>query len=164
MQSYPKVGLFGSIQGGWREDHVIPLLKELGVSYFHPGASSEGWTQVMGLREADVLENCETIVMVINDSTPGFGGLAEAGWSALGANTRGQNFILYVQTEYHFDAPFPLQWIPAGKKLAHSMEDYAKRTRFLVSQHAKRFKHIPGLFVVDDIEGVVKSLKDLYAK
>ncbi|MEL6527164.1 MAG: hypothetical protein AAFQ07_15785, partial [Chloroflexota bacterium] len=90
---YPQVALFGSMGGNWREDHVIPLLKQLGVSYFHPGIENKQWTQVMGYREADVMENAETVIMVINHSSPGFGGLAEAGWAALGAEKRGQTFI-----------------------------------------------------------------------
>ena len=26
----------GSISGGWREQHIIPVLEELGVSYYNP--------------------------------------------------------------------------------------------------------------------------------
>ncbi len=89
----PQVGLFGSMKGGWREKHVIPVLEQLGVTYFHPGVTGGEWTEEMGQREAEVLANCETIVMVVNDSTPTLGGLTEAGWSAWGAAQRGQTFI-----------------------------------------------------------------------
>jgi hypothetical protein len=163
---YPQVGLFGSIAGEWREEHVIPLLKRLGVSYFHPGNSETGvWTQVMGLREADVLENAETIIMVINHSSPGFGGLAEAGWAALGAATRGQTFILYIPMNYKFEISGWEAMIPPAKKYADMLDDYAGRTRYLVHEHAKRFeKQINNLYVVESIEEMLKVLRQQYEK
>lgn len=161
MKQYPQVALFGSIKGGWREEHVIPLLKQLNVSYYHPGETGEQWTQVMGLREADVMEFAETIVMVINHSSPGFGGLAETGWAALGASTRGQTFILYVPTGYKFSPPgFKL---PGAGKYIDMLDDYAGRTRYLVVQHAKRFQeHVDGLVVAESIEDVLQALRDRY--
>lgn len=165
MPKYPQVGLFGSIAGDWREAHVIPLLKRLGVSYFHPGGGEGNWTQVMGLREADVLEHAETIIMVINHSSPGFGGLAEAGWAALGAATRGQTFILYIPMNYKFEIPGWEAMIPPAKKYADMLDDYAGRTRYLVYEHAKRFqKQVNNLYVVDDIEEMLDVLKQQYDK
>jgi len=162
---YPQVGLFGSIAGDWREEHVIPLLKRLNVSYFHPGLQDEKWTQVMGLREADVLENAETIIMVINHSSPGFGGLAEAGWAALGAATRGQTFILYIPMGYKFEIQGFDAMIPPARKYADMIDDYAGRTRYLVHEHAKRFeKQVNNLYVVENIEEMLALLKQQYAK
>ncbi|MEM9953553.1 MAG: hypothetical protein AAF846_18235 [Chloroflexota bacterium] len=162
QSSIPQVGLFGSIRGNWREDHVIPVLKQLNVTYFHPGVVDAQWTQVMGLREADVLAQAETIVMVINHSTPGFGGLAEAGWAALGAAQRGQSFILHIPTGYKYEGT-GLAGV-FGKKYVEMLDDYAGRTRFLVNEHAKRAQSVVnGLYVVENIEGVVKQLKELYS-
>jgi hypothetical protein len=165
MLKYPQVGLFGSIAGDWREEHVIPLLKRLSVSYFHPGLQDEKWTQVMGLREADVLENAETIIMVINHSSPGFGGLAEAGWAALGAATRGQTFILYIPMGYKFEISGWDAMLPPAKKYADMLDDYAGRTRYLVHEHAKRFeKQVNNLYVVENIEEMLDLLKQQYGE
>ncbi len=163
QRQYPQVALFGSIGGGWREEHVIPLLKKLGVSYYHPGTPDQQWTQVMGLREADVMANAETIVMVINHSSPGFGGLAEAGWAALGAAQRGQTFILYIPTGYKFEGEGGLAGI-FGKKYIEMIDDYAGRTRYLVNEHAKRFKDIVGLYVAENIQDVLTVLEQQYGE
>lgn len=63
MTDYPQVVLFGSIYGGWRESPIIPVLEELGVSYYHPFQEG-GWTRESGDREAEVMARCETIVNV----------------------------------------------------------------------------------------------------
>ena len=161
---YPQVALFGSIAGNWREEHVIPLLDQLGVSYYHPGTPEQTWTQVMGLREADVMAYAETIVMVINHSSPGFGGLAEAGWAALGAQVRGQNFILYIPEGYHFPSPGWLNMVPPAKNYAEMLDDYARRTRYLVNEHAKRFAgHMDNLDVCRNIEDVLTALRKHYS-
>lgn len=161
QKQYPQVALFGSIAGNWREEHVIPLLKKLAVSYYHPGTTDEKWTQVMGFREADVMANAETIVMVINHSSPGFGGLAEAGWAALGAAQRGQTFILYIPTGYKFEGEGLAAMF--GKKYVDMLDDYAGRTRYLVNEHARRFSgEVNGLYVVENIEGVLKVLQEQY--
>lgn len=161
QRKYPQVALFGSIKGKWREDHVIPLLKRLGVSYYHPGTPDQQWTQVMGLREADVMANAETIVMVINHSSPGFGGLAEAGWAALGASQRGQTFILHIPTGYKFKG----EGLSAmfGKKYIDMLDDYAGRTRYLVNEHAKRSREVVnGLYVAETIDDILKILENQY--
>ncbi|GAB5493656.1 MAG: hypothetical protein Phog2KO_38710 [Phototrophicaceae bacterium] len=161
QRQYPQVALFGSISGNWREDYVIPLLTRLGVSYYHPGIADQQWTQVMGLREVDAMANAETIVMVINHSTPGFGGLAEAGWAALSATQRGQTFILYIPTGYKFEGE-GLQAM-FGKKYVEMIDDYAGRTRYLVNEHAKRSREVVnGLYVAESIEGVLDILEQQY--
>jgi len=101
--------------------------------------------------------------MVINHSTPGFGGLAETGWAALGAATRGQTFILYVPLAYKYDPPgFKF---PGAGKYIDMLDDYAGRTRYLVVQHAKRFQeHIDGLIVAENIEDVLKALQERYGR
>lgn len=163
QRQFPQVALFGSIAGGWREEHVIPLLTRLGVSFYHPGTPDQQWTQVMGFREADIMANAETIVMVINHSSPGFGGLAEAGWAALGAAQRGQTFILYIPTGYKFEGEGLAAMF--GKKYVDMLDDYAGRTRYLVNEHAKRFKDmVNGLYVVENIEGVLEVLEEQYGE
>ncbi len=158
---YPQVALFGSIRGNWREDHIIPVLKQLHVSYFHPGIVDTQWTQIMGLREADVMANAEVIVMVINHETPGFGGLAEAGWAAMGAAQRGQMFILHIPTGYKFEGEGLAAMF--GKKYVDMIDDYAGRTRFLVNEHAKRFADsVNGLYVVETVDAIVTLLKEHY--
>ncbi|MEL6403018.1 MAG: hypothetical protein AAFN11_11230 [Chloroflexota bacterium] len=160
---YPQVALFGSMGGNWREDHVIPLLKQLGVSYFHPGIENTQWTQVMGYREADVMENAETVIMVINHSSPGFGGLAEAGWAALGAEKRGQTFILHIPLGYKFSGDG--MGAMFGKKYVDMLDDYAGRTRYLVNEHARRFEdEISSLYVCKTIDEVKEVLRQQYDK
>lgn len=163
-QDIPQVGLFGSMKGDWREKHIIPVLKTLGVTYFHPGAEGGAWTEEMGRREAEVLASCETIVMVINDTTPAFGGLAEAGWSALGAARRGQMFILCVELEYTWKLPRWMRLIPGLEPMRREAEGYAVRTRSLVVKHAKEFENeIAELIVAENMEQVIAALKEKYA-
>lgn len=163
-QDIPQVGLFGSMKGNWREKHVIPVLKQLGVTYFHPGATGGKWTEAMGRREAEVLASCETIVMVINGTTPAFGGLAEAGWSALGAAQRGQTFILCVEPGYTWALPWWMRWIPGLERMRREAEGYAVRTRSLVVKHAKEFEgQVEHLTVADSTEQVIATLRAKYA-
>lgn len=165
QQSTPQVGLFGSIYGEWREKHIIPVLDELKVSYFHPGTPDQVWTEEMGKREAEVMQQAETIVMVINDEKPAFGGLGETGWAALGAVQRKQTLILYVQPGYTWRVPAWQRWLPGMKNLIKEMEDYAQRTRSLVTEHAKRHaQENERLIVVDSLAGVVAELKRLYSR
>lgn len=159
----PQVGLFGSMKGNWREQHVIPVLKQLGVTYFHPGSPDQEWTEAMGRREAEIMAGCETIVMVINDSTPAFGGLAEAGWSALGAAQRGQTFILCVQPGYTWALPWWMRLIPGLEGMRREAEGYAVRTRSLVVKHAREFEgQVEHLTVAESIDEVIAVLKKTY--
>lgn len=165
MQNYPQVALFGSIAGEWREEHVIPALKKLNVSYYDPSDIKGTWTQVHGTREADVMLYAETIVMVINHSSPGFAGLAEAGWAALGAAQRKQTFILYIPTHYKFTEDGWFNMMPQTKRLVDMIDDYAGRTRYLVLEHARRFEsQVDDLHVVENIEGMLEVLRQKYGE
>jgi hypothetical protein len=91
--------------------------------------------------------------------------LAETGWAALGAQVRGQTFILHVPSGYKFEVPGWTGIIPPAQKYAHMLDDYAGRTRYLVNQHARQFQgKINGLYVCNTIEDVVKALKQKYGK
>jgi hypothetical protein len=165
MQDYPQVALFGSIAGRWREEYVIPTLKKLNVTYYDPSDAEGTWTQVHGTREADAMLYAETIVMVINHSSPGFGGLAEAGWAALGAAQRKQTFILYIPTHYKFTQDGWINTLAPTKRLIDMIDDYAGRTRYLVLEHAKRFEsQVDDLYVVENIEGMLDVLRQKYEK
>jgi hypothetical protein len=165
MKEYPQVALFGSTGGNWREDYVIPLLKKLNVSYYHPAELDSTWTQVHGTREADIMLYAETIVMVINHSSPGFGGLAETGWAALGAAQRHQTFILYIPMRYKFTIEGWSMMMPQVRQLVDMIDDYAGRTRYLVLEHAKRFEaQVDDLYVVENIDGMLEVLKKKYEK
>src|ERR1700682_3800918 len=98
MSATPQVVLFGSIAGEWRERQIIPVLNELGVTYYNP-AKPDGWTHQAGDVEAQYMARCETVVMVFNASSPSFAALAETGWAALGCVTRNQHFILQIDLE-----------------------------------------------------------------
>lgn len=165
MKQYPQVALFGSTGGDWREDYVIPLLDKLKVTYYHPAELNTTWTQVHGTREADVMLYAETIVMVINHSSPGFGGLAETGWAALGAAQRNQAFILYIPTHYKFSVDGWSGFMPQTRQLADMIDDYAGRTRYLVLEHARRFeKVVDNLHVVENMDEMLVVLKNKYEK
>lgn len=160
----PQVVLFGSMQGEWREKYVIPVLDELGVSYFNPIIPGQDWTPEMGQKEAAMMAACETIVMVINAKTAAFTSLAETGWAALGASQRGQTLILGVLAEdYAESLPFYLKIFPKVREMNGYLNHYAKAMRNLVRGHAEKFDR-PGLVVTDTMEGVVAALKKRYAK
>jgi hypothetical protein len=162
-ESHPQVILFGSIRGDWREQHIIPVLDELGVSYFNPITGTE-WTEEMGRREGEVMAHCKTVVMVFNDTSPAFGGLTEAGWAALGSHRRQQTFILCVQTAYTLARPWWVRLLPGAGRFADLIEEYAQRCRFLVLEHARHLaEDDPRLIVVDTIDEVADALRRLYA-
>jgi hypothetical protein len=158
---YAQVVLFGSIQGGWRESHVIPTLEALGVTYFNPVITDGDWTPAHGDIEAEIMANCETIVMVINCVAPSFSALAETGWAALGALHRGQHFILQVDQGCAFELPEALRAAAGGQNLDKQMQHYIRASRYLVNQHARYFQ-LDRLHVVDDLEGVVAQLREIY--
>jgi hypothetical protein len=109
------------------------------------------------------MQHAGTIVMVFNRTKPAFGGLAEAGWAALGCLQRGQNMILYVEQGYRVSLSRWMRFIPGTKRLINDIEEYANRARFLVREHAQRLANdITGLVVVDSIDGVVRELRRLY--
>ena len=160
---YPQVVLFGSVGGGWREAHIIPMLEELGVTYFNP-VQQDGWTAEDGAREADYMAHAETIIMVINNTTPAYTALAESGWAALGARERGQTLVLYVmQDTFHAAPPWWLRWVPWVRETAASTEHYAASLRKLMQEHARAFE-LDSLHVVDSMEGVIKALRARYGQ
>lgn len=158
----PQVVLFGAIGGGWRESHVIPLLDALGVSYYNP-LDHGMWTEAHGQREAEVMAGCETIVMVFNDTSPSFAGLAEAGWAALGAALRGQHFILYVGPGPTWDFADDLMQTAEGPAFCESLVHWSIASRDLVKKHARAFD-LERLHVVESLEGVVAALRMIYTK
>jgi hypothetical protein len=163
---YPQVILFGSIYGEWRERHIIPVLDELGVTYYNPLSPTGKWYKELGEREAEVFEHAETIVMHLTNDTPSFASLAETGWGALSASQRKQNFILSLpKEEYRHTMPWWVQFVPPMKNMGKTIEDYTNRSRFLVDAHARRL--VSGndrLIVADDIKAVAAVLRMLYAK
>lgn len=160
MAEYPRVVLFGSISGGWREKYVIPVLEELGVTYYNPVAPT-GWTTVYGDREAELMAHCETIVMVINKTTAAFTSLAETGWAALGAAQRGQDFILQLDLDYMIDTEGAVTDTEAGRSLQGYLKHWSKSSRYLVHRHAREFNH-DKMHLVDDMEGVIAILRQIY--
>ena len=160
MTAYPQVVLFGSTSGNWREDHIIPVLDELGVTYFNP-VSANNWVTDMGDNEAEMMAHCETIVIVINTVNPSFTSLAETGWAALGAVERGQHFILQVDESYNYKLPESLRQAAGGAELEELMRHYTISSRYLVVQHARHFKH-DRLHVVDNMDGIIAQLRAIY--
>jgi hypothetical protein len=160
MADYPQVALFGSIGGGWREQFVIPLLEELEVSYFNPVSDSD-WNPQLGGYEAEVMANCETIVMVINRTRPAFTALAETGWAALGAAQRGQHFILQVDLDYAPNLPETIRHTQDGQRVEKLLKHWTASSRYLVHHHAKQFD-ISTMHIVEDIQGVLATLHDIY--
>ena len=161
MDAYPQVILFGSMAGEWREKFVIPVLEELGVTYFNPSTGGV-WTLESGDQEAELLANCETIVMVFNNTSPSFGGLAEAGWAALGAQMRHQQCILLIDLDYTYELSDALRNSDDGQLLARQMDHWTKSSRHLVYKHAKQF-NIDTLFVADNMDDVITRLRAIYS-
>ncbi len=158
---YPQVVLFGSIWGGWRETHIIPVLEALGVSYFNPIPPSGEWDKTRGELEAEVMAHCETIVMMFNCSSPGFGGLAETGWAALGAMQRGQHFILQIDQDCDYELSDTILAVAGGQDLQRQLQHYITATRHLVYHHAQHFQ-LDKLHLVDDLDGVIAKLREIY--
>jgi hypothetical protein len=159
---YPQVVLFGSIPGDWREQHVIPALEAMGVTYYNPISPGGWWTPEMGDRETVVMAHCETIVMVFNTLTPAFTALAEAGWAALSAVLRGQHFILQVDPDYTPHFPEAVLQTEGGEDLYRAFKHWGTSSRHLVYGHAKQFTH-ERIHVVDDLDAVVHKLREIYA-
>jgi hypothetical protein len=161
MATHPQVVLFGSMSGGWRERDIIPVLDQLGVTYFNPAVGGE-WTPEMGKREAEAMVNGETVLMVFTNDLPAFTGLAETGWAALGASQRGQLFILCVLPDvFQEKIPWYLAWSSYVQRITRLYNHYAKSSRFLVMEHAAKFNS-PNIRIVDSIEDVVRILRERY--
>jgi hypothetical protein len=162
MTDYPQVILFGSIYGDWREKYVIPLLEELGVSYYNPLSPTGVWYEELGDREIEVMAHCETIIMVVNIETPAFASLAETGWGALGAARRGQNFILQIDMDYPYRLPDSLRQSAEGQELEQALQGWITRSRYLVKGHASQFD-LETMHLVEDMDGVLAALRQIYA-
>ncbi|MCB9452269.1 MAG: hypothetical protein H6672_12580 [Anaerolineaceae bacterium] len=163
-KKYAQVALFGSMGGEWREKVVIPVLKELGVSYFHPGGAGTTWTEAMGVQEVEALSQAETVVMVINSLSPAFGSLSEAGWIALGCMRRNQTYLMYIETTYKVNTPKWYNYVPGLKRRLEAIEDYSNRARLLGKEHARRLaKEVPNLTVTDQIEEIATILRQKYS-
>ena len=161
---YPQVALFGSVQGGWREKYIIPVLEELQVSYFNPVALTGDWTRARGDREAEVMAHCETIVMVINRLSPAFSGLAETGWAALGALQRGQHFILQIDQDAHYALPEGLREVDGAQDLQRQLQHYITASRYLVYHHAQHFEFDRLHLVEDPPGGNCRTAPDLHLR
>lgn len=160
MSIRPQVVLFGSIAGGWREQFIIPVLDEFGVSYYNP-VQPNGWTEDAGEVEADVMASCETVVMVFNRTSPSFTALAETGWAALGCLLRNQHFILQIDLDYAFSLDPTLVTSSAGQDLNRMLQHWAVSGRYLVYKHAREFDH-PRFHVVPDLPAVALKLREIY--
>jgi hypothetical protein len=159
---YPQVVLFGSIYGDWRENAIIPVLEELGVTYYNP-VSETGWNKDLGDREAEVMAHCETIIMVLNRTSPSFTSFAEAGWAALGAHVRGQTFIMQIDLDYTIDLPPALRENPDAEGMRAAMQHWVTSSRYLTVKHAKEF-NIPTLHIANTLDDVAAILRKKYSK
>ena len=162
MDNPPQVILFGSISGGWREQHIIPVLEELGVSYYNP-VQENGWTHQSGDIEAEVLAACETIVIPINRTSLAFTALAEVGWAAAGCALRNQHLILQIDLDYPVSLGAEITASEDGKRLEKALQHYATSSRYLVYKHAVAFKH-HRLHIVPDMAGIAAKLREIYQK
>lgn len=148
-ETHPQVALFGSIAGGWRESFIIPVLQELGVTYYNPVIAGRGWTPEDGLCEAKVMAHVETVVMVYTQHSPAFGGLVESGWAAVNTLQRGQTLILLIEGLYQMDVPRWLRWLPP--------------VRALVQEHARQVAaETSRVIVAEDMAGVIAALQRVY--
>jgi hypothetical protein len=159
---YPQVVLFGSIYGDWRENVIIPVLEELGVTYYNP-VSETGWNKNLGDREADVMAHCETIIMVFNRTSPSFTSLAEAGWAALGAHVRGQTFIMQIDHDYTYQLPPALRDNADADEVRAWMQHWVTSSRYLTVKHAKEF-NLPTLHIADTLDDIAAILRVKYRK
>lgn len=150
MDNPPQVILFGSISGGWREQHIIPV-------------QENGWTHQSGDIEAEVLAACETIVIPINQISLAFTALAEIGWAAAGCALRNQHLILQIDLDYPVSLAPDITASDAGKSLERALQHYATSSRYLVYKHAMAFNH-PRLHIVPDMAGIAAKLREIYQK
>ncbi len=162
MDRPPQVVLFGSIYGGWREEYVIPVLDELGVTYYNP-VQEHGWTHQSGDVEAELMAACETVVMPVNTITPAFTSLVETGWAALGCALRNQHLILQIDLDFTLSLDPAITASEPGQQLFRWLEHWTTSSRYMAYKHATAFSH-PRLHVVADMAGVVTKLREIYAR
>ncbi len=161
--TYPQVVLFGSMTAGWREEIMIPLLEQLGVTYYHPSPRGGDWHEDKGKSEALVMQHAETIVIVIDANSSSFASLTETGWAAASSAVRGQRVILYIAPDYRPHIPLWMRFFPPLRRVFRTIEDASRRARFLVLQHAERLRgDIPGLIICDSVENVRQELINIY--
>ncbi len=162
--TYPQVVLFGSMTAGWHENVIIPLLEQLGVTYYHPSPQGGDWNEDKGKSEALVMQQAETIVIVIEASSSSFASLAETGWAAASSAVRGQRLILYIMRDYHPHIPLWMRFFPPLRRFFRTIENASRRARFLALQHAERLRgDIPSLIICDNLEGVRQELINIYS-
>ncbi len=157
----PQVVLFGSIFPDWREDHIIPVLEELGVTYFNPRLPGGWWYPEHGDQEAYFMAHCETIVQVFTTALPSFTALTETGWAALGAHLRGQTFIMQIDEDIQYGLPDSMKSAPEYEQLNRTLQHWATSSRYLVKKHAAEF-NIPNMHVVPTLTDVARVLREKY--
>ena len=90
------VGLFGTCgNSSWREDQVIPALKEANVDYFNPVVSD--WNEEAMKNEAEHAATDKVIMLVITGETTGIASMAESGWIANLCHLRGQSLVIFLE-------------------------------------------------------------------
>lgn len=145
-----QVFLMGTIGGDyadpkrdcWREHVVQPILDELDVTYFNPVV--DNWSEENAEIEARVIANAETIVLVITETSPSIGSLSESGWAVLSAIELDQNIIVYIALE--------------------SNDDESLRARRIVLSQARTLAgKVKNLYLVDSLDAVVSTLREIYS-
>ena len=145
-----QVFLMGTIGGAyedpnrdcWREDVIQPILDELGVSYFNPVVSE--WTEENAEIEARVIAQSETIVLVITETHPSIGSLSESGWAVLSAIERKQHIIIFIDPD------------------SKNQESWRAR-QIVLSQAIPLAKNLDNVTLVNNLDGVVHALREIYA-
>jgi len=144
-----QVFLMGTIGGAWsnpnrdcwREYVVQPELDRLNVTYYNPVV--EDWSEENAREEAEAIKNAETIVLVITDNHPSIGSLAESGWAILSAIERDQTVIAYIDK-------------------ASDNADSLRARKIVLSQATTLAPVIDELILVDDLDGVIGALREVY--
>jgi hypothetical protein len=144
-----QVFLMGTIGGDyadphrdcWREHIVQPVLDELRVTYFNPVVNN--WSEENAEIEARAIANAETIVLVITSTSPSIGSLSESGWAVLSAVERDQTIIVYIEPE------------------SDDAESLRAR-RIVLSQARTLTVDIENLYLVDSLDAVVATLREIY--
>jgi hypothetical protein len=107
------------------------------------------------------MAHCETIIMVFNRTSPSFTALAEAGWAALGAQVRGQAFIMQIDHDVSYGLPDSLKDHPDAREVNAGLAHWVKSGRYLVEKHARAFA-IPTMHVVATLDDIVAILRKKY--
>ena len=90
------VGLFGTCGSSkWREETVIPILEAAGVEYFNPVVPE--WNEEAQRNEVDHAANDNVILMAITGETSGIASMAELGWQAAAAESKGRGMVIFLE-------------------------------------------------------------------